>query len=90
LLSLPELPAGAEPAAYAAERLGARLGAVCAAPILSHTFTHFRLHIRPLVCEAEPLAQASEPGRQWLDKAEQARAALPAPIRRILGVSAIP
>jgi hypothetical protein len=48
------------------------------------------LHIRPLVCDAVPLTQAGEPGRQWLGKAEQARAALPAPIRRILGVSAIP
>jgi A/G-specific adenine glycosylase len=90
LLSLPELPPGTEPAAYAAQHLGARIGAVSPAPMLTHTFTHFRLRIRPLVCDAEPLAQAAEPGRQWLGSAEQAQAALPAPIRRILVVSAIP
>ncbi len=88
LLSLPELPEGADPAAHAAATLGASIGAVSPAPTFAHTFTHFRLHIRPLLCEAQPLPQAAEPRVQWLDAAEMAQAALPAPIRKIL--SAIP
>jgi A/G-specific adenine glycosylase len=88
LLSLPELPEGAEPGHHALERLGVRVIAVSPAPTFAHTFTHFRLRIRPLLCEAEPLPQAAEPGRQWLDAAGLARAALPAPVRRLL--SAIP
>jgi hypothetical protein len=34
------------------------------------------------------LAQAREPRWQWLDEEQSARAALPAPIRRILGLDA--
>jgi len=88
LLSLPELPAGTEAAAHGAG-LGVRIAAVSPAPTFSHAFTHFRLQIRPLLCDAEPLAQLREPRWQWLDKGEQARAALPAPVRRILGLAAV-
>jgi A/G-specific adenine glycosylase len=88
LLSLPELPPGVEPFDHGAAHLGVRIAAVSPAPTFSHAFTHFRLHIRPLVCTAEPLAQAREPRWQWLDEEQWARAALPAPIRRILGLDA--
>jgi A/G-specific adenine glycosylase len=88
LLSLPELPEGEEMAGYGETLLGVRLGAVSPAPTFTHAFTHFRLKIRPLLCEAERLPGSGEAGRSWLDKAELAQAALPAPIRKIL--SAIP
>ncbi|RLJ68418.1 A/G-specific adenine glycosylase [Sulfurisoma sediminicola] len=88
LLSLPELPQGMEPVAHGAAHLGVCIATVSPAPTFSHVFTHFRLHIRPLVCAAEPLAQAGEPRWQWLDEEQWARAALPAPIRRILGLEA--
>jgi len=53
---------------------------------VEHGFTHFRLHIQPLLCtvqSATPRAEA--PGRLWLDVAEAASAAVPAPVRTLLG-----
>ena len=84
LLSLPELPEGADPVLHAAERLGARIIAVSPAPTFLHAFTHFRLHISPLLCDAQPLPRAAEPGLRWMDRAALAGAGLPAPVRKIL------
>ena len=33
---------------------------------LSHTFTHFRLTIQPLLCEVQSADRAAEPGARWL------------------------
>jgi len=52
---------------------------------MEHGFTHFRLHIQPVLCEVgktDPRAEA--PGRLWLDVAEAASAAVPAPVRTLL------
>jgi len=88
LLSLPELPADADPAAYCAQRFGARVLAVSPGSTFSHAFTHFRLRIRPLVCAVARPPRATETGLCWADRARLGHAPLPAPIRRIL--SAIP
>jgi A/G-specific adenine glycosylase len=88
LLSLPELPDGAEAVAHGRTSLGVRITAVATAAGFTHTFTHFRLHVRPLLCEAEPLPRVAEPKYHWMTGAEWARAGLPAPVRKIL--SAIP
>lgn len=88
LLSLPELPAGADVGAHCAQRLGAQVGAVVPGPTFTHGFTHFRLSIRPLLCAAVLLPQAAEPQLRWADRAALAQLALPAPVRRLL--SAIP
>ncbi|MBI3094161.1 MAG: A/G-specific adenine glycosylase [Rhodocyclales bacterium] len=84
LLSLPELPPGADAAAWAEQHFGCRVLAVSPAPTLVHGFSHFRLHIAPLLLRVRPLHSVMEPGRQWLDLAATAAAALPAPIRTIL------
>ncbi|MFH1871559.1 MAG: A/G-specific adenine glycosylase [Pseudomonadota bacterium] len=84
LLSLPELPQGADAEAWAEQRFGCRVIAVSPAPTLVHAFSHFRLHIAPLLLRVKPHHCAMEPGRQWLDLAATADAALPAPIRTIL------
>lgn len=51
----------------------------------THTFTHFRLHITPLLL---PLArkplQWQEAGNVWLDLDEVGSAAIPAPVRSLL------
>jgi A/G-specific adenine glycosylase len=88
LLSLPELPESTNAAHYCQQRLGIRLGAFLPAPTFWHSFTHFRLHIQPLVCEVADHAGIAEAGLRWLDQEELAQAALPAPIRKLL--SAIP
>lgn len=88
LLSLPELPAGVEADDYCAHRFGVRISAVLPAPTFTHGFTHFRLHIQPLVCTVVALPQLSEPRLRWVGREDLAQAALPAPIRKLL--SAIP
>ena len=57
-------------------------------PPVKHTFTHFHLHIRPVLCRIERQAdQLMEPaafGWEWLPLSSLADAALPTPIRRLL------
>jgi len=83
LMSLPELAAG-EDARAGAEALGCRVLAIEELPPFAHTFTHFRLTLRPLRIAVEPWPLAAEPGRRWLDRRELAAAPLPAPIRKLL------
>jgi len=52
---------------------------------LEHGFTHFRLRIRPLLCEVASRApRAESPGRLWIDLTDAAGAAVPAPVRKLL------
>lgn len=52
----------------------------------THTFTHFRLHITPLKVElAQKPLRAAQPGSLWLDVEEALRAAIPTPVRKLLG-----
>jgi len=50
------------------------------API-DHGFTHFRLRIQPLVCDARPRDGA---GRLWLELDDARHAAIPAPVKKLL------
>ena len=84
LLSLPELPEGADAKEWPAQHFACRVSAVSPAPTLEHAFSHFRLRIAPLLLDVKPGSAAMEPGRQWLDLSDTAGAALPTPIRRIL------
>ncbi len=96
LLSLPELPAGGDAAAHVAKAFGATLIAVSSrhgfkpAPssdelkTFVHAFSHFRLHITPLLCRVKIRPGAMEPGLRWLAFDALHAAALPAPVRRII------
>lgn len=54
-------------------------------PVVTHTFTHFKLHIAPLrVRLSGKPNQVQEPGMVWLDSEDALNAAVPAPVRRIL------
>jgi A/G-specific adenine glycosylase len=54
-------------------------------PAIEHGFTHFRLTIQPVVCSVRKiLPHAAAPGRIWLDVADAARAAVPAPVQKLL------
>jgi A/G-specific adenine glycosylase len=84
LQSLPELPAAAEPVSWSENRLGCRVTAVSPAPTFWHVFSHFRLHITPLVLQVTEPTMMMEAGSHWLAADELARAALPAPVRTLL------
>ncbi len=85
LLSLPEIAVGADTGKEAA-RLGCRIVSIRSLPQESHGFTHFRLHMRPVLCEVEALSQAGDNSARWLDAAALRSAPLPAPIRKLLTV----
>jgi len=88
LLSLPELPAGADPVAHAAHTLGCAVKCFSTLPPLRHGFTHFHLTLLPLSGTAKLLPHAAEAaGHCWLGSAEIGAAALPAPIRKILSAA---
>jgi len=54
-------------------------------PVMEHGFTHFRLSIQPIRCKVRKVfARAEAPGRIWLEVEEAARAAVPAPVRKLL------
>ncbi len=56
-----------------------------ALPSFTHTFTHFKLHIAPLLVQvAHKPGQIQEPGRVWLDVEDALRAAIPAPVRKLI------
>ena len=50
-------------------------------PMIEHGFTHFRLHIRPLLHQ---LNSASAAPGLWLDIDDASEAAVPAPVKRLL------
>ena len=51
----------------------------------THTFTHFKLHITPLLAQAaKKPRQMQEPGSMWLDVEEALQAAIPTPVRTLL------
>ena len=85
LLSLPEFPVEGDPAA-AAMRYGCRIIDRTARPAVTHAFTHFRLHIHPLVCRVE-VAGVTDSTVRWLAPAELDDAALPAPVRQIIAAA---
>jgi len=96
LLSLPELPEGADAQEWAERHCACRVISVTCPqsgspgtqgaplPTFTHAFSHFRLNIAPLLLQVTPGPAVMEPGRQWLELTGIESAALPAPIRRIL------
>ncbi len=92
LLALPEIPdAAADVAAWADAALGVECADAQPLARLTHAFTHFVLDMQPLRLEARRThAAAMEPGHAWQPLATLADAALPTPVRRILGALAAP
>jgi A/G-specific adenine glycosylase len=65
--------------------LGYRIRSTRELDTIEHGFTHFRLTIRPMLCEVSVTAARAEmPGRLWIDIGEAGSAATPAPVRRLL------
>jgi A/G-specific adenine glycosylase len=87
LLCFPQLGAGREEV----DEYLAQNGLVGAAsetlPQFSHTFTHFRLHINPVLLRVErtPLA-ARERGGVWMNISQALGAEIPVPVRKVLNM----
>ncbi len=83
LWSLPELAPDADAAGHCRDRFGFVPLTQQALPQFTHSFTHFRLHIRPVRLHLAP-RHATLPGQVWLPLADALDAALPAPIRTLV------
>jgi len=74
-------------ARYAAQarELGCEISSPRELEPLEHGFTHFRLRIRPVLCEVtRTLPSAAAPGRLWIDLEDAAQAAVPAPVKKLI------
>jgi A/G-specific adenine glycosylase len=65
--------------------IGCEIASMRRLPPLEHGFTHFRLRAQPLLCEVRRCRpRAEQAGRLWLDLADAAGSAVPAPVRTLL------
>ena len=54
-------------------------------PEIDHGFTHFKLRVQPFRYTVRKiLPRAEAPGRIWLDVDDAIRAAVPAPVKKLL------
>lgn len=85
LWSLPEVADSVAGQALARERYGLETELLPRLPMLTHTFTHFRLHITPQPLRiTRNLNQARQASFVFLNHEDAIGAALPTPIRKIL------
>jgi A/G-specific adenine glycosylase len=83
--SFPEIAAEEEVRAACVARFAARVKRQKWLPVLKHGFSHFELDIRPVLLQVDGVrAQAAEPGQLWLSLEDAQRAAVPAPVRKLL------
>jgi A/G-specific adenine glycosylase len=85
LWSLPEVAHGADLQQFSRDRFGLDVEALPPLARLSHTFTHFRLHIVPQplkVTGHRPVLQQA--GTVWLGLEDAVGAALPTPVRTLI------
>jgi len=85
LWSLPEIVPGDDPALAARQRFGFECGEFTALPPIRHTFTHFRLEIRPLLGYGSIKGDTARQGAAlWLALPAALATALPTPVRKLL------
>jgi len=86
LWSLPELNDDEVLARYCRRRFGVTRLSSRVLPSIAHGFTHFKLDITPLRIDVLSRAlNTAEPGHVWIPIEEARGAAIPVPVRRILG-----
>lgn len=86
LWSLPETTVEEDGVAVARQRFGLTTEAMATLPVLTHSFTHFKLHITPQPLRMVQRRQGSTPppGMLWLAIDDALGAALPTPVRTLL------
>ena len=71
---------------YCKSELGCVISGQSGMASFAHGFTHFRLEISPLLCEvSKRTPKAEAPGRVWLRIGDALSAAVPVPVRKVLG-----
>ena len=83
LWSLPELAFEADPASHCRDHFGHDALTQQVMPQFTHSFTHFKLHIRPVQLQLAP-RRSTPAGQIWLPLSSALDAALPAPIRTLV------
>ncbi len=81
--SLPELAVDADPAAHCRDHFDFTALTQQTLPRLTHSFTHFKLHIQPVQLHLTPRT-TTIPGQIWLPLSDALNAALPAPVRKLV------
>jgi A/G-specific adenine glycosylase len=85
LWSLPETPDAASANDALHDRYGVRVDAAVALAAFVHSFSHYHLHVTPLVVAGAPVARVAESaGRGWYSHGEWPALALPSPVRKLL------
>ncbi|MDZ4142865.1 MAG: A/G-specific adenine glycosylase [Methylotenera sp.] len=85
LWSFPEVEANHDIEGFVHNQLGITVIADKPLPMLSHTFTHFKLHIQPQTLQVVKLNPSTcEAGKIWLNIDDAIGAAIPTPVRKIL------
>lgn len=85
LWSFPEIETNHQIESLVLNRFGIIAKVDITLPTLSHTFTHFKLHIQPQTLKVLKLdTKISKPGQLWITIEDAITAAIPAPIRKIL------
>ena len=70
---------------YCSRKFSAHIRGARKLPVIEHGFTHFRLDILPILCSVRRRSAGKEGAeRLWLDIADAAGAAVPAPVRTLL------
>jgi A/G-specific adenine glycosylase len=84
LWMFPELVSGS-PAVFCRKVLGCEVKQSRRLPEIEHGFTHFKLRVQPIRCTVRKiLPRAEAPGQIWLDLDDAIRAAVPAPVKKLL------
>ena len=84
LWSFPEAPAK-DVDGHCRRSFGCEVCSAKTLETLEHGFTHFRLRIRPILCLVKSNPRLESPGRLWIEIEEARDAAVPTPVRRLLG-----
>lgn len=81
----PQLDDGQDVVADYVQRSGMKVSERIELAEFTHTFTHFKLHITPLLLHvARKPQQVQQAGSIWLDVEEALQAAIPTPVRTLL------